>query len=692
MTHVICDTACIIYHEDFRQEFIIRQIPDEEDISNWIDLQTHTNVTTAFDSFIEEVSGCHFSMVENTTGGNIFNYIKKMNLNLAIDVPRSYIEMIYDVAIQLATGMDFAHNSGLVHGQFDLSKVVIQSDNNNMMYKITDFAPRTSMEMPLSPEASYWPFSKQKKQISDREKMEVIMLKDIYTLGIAILELMIGRTSKTNFSISLDSLPLTWAEFPESTPLIQVLVECIQIDSITQRKGRLQAIRKLLVREYKKFFKKPIYKMETPFVGKKADVYNKKGIVALFHNKEKDALEWWSKARLLSDRHFDSVCNFVMHRWTRGHISDSQMLAELSEFVFSVPGKGQTLHAYLLICCGEREQGIVKLKDFIAEAKETISQQRRLQNLKIKKQLEQAEEVFDAVQLNKTAFFNNMRIKHGHKERVSHISFSPDSAFMTTIDKGETKLWRIVQSILANTCSIPASAELDKTDENASPVAAVDSRGRVLAVYRGRLMITIYDLNESSEQFKRRDAVNLRREIIANGGQEFGFTPSRDKVTEIKLVADADGNVTHMKVFMKVAQDFFMATVDLADNVTELRQIEQYADNPIFSLDAEENPQVLVRQENMRRLIAEQSHVGNEVLFASDDTRIVAVFNKEDKSEKYYVLYDNLRNEFIRRVAKKTMYDEAACINNVATLIALIEDSEIVIRSIRMPNNAVLID
>jgi len=57
--------------------------------------------------------------------------------------------------------------------------------------------------------------------------MEVLMLKDIYTLGICILELMIGRNSKKNVSIGLDSLPLTWAEFPESTPLIQVLVECI---------------------------------------------------------------------------------------------------------------------------------------------------------------------------------------------------------------------------------------------------------------------------------------------------------------------------------------------------------------------------------------------------------------------------------------------------------------------------------
>lgn len=64
------------------------------------------------------------------------------------------------------------------------------------MYKITDFAPASALDMPLSAEASYWPFSKQKKSITDRERVEVIMLKDIYSLGIAILEMMIGRTSK----------------------------------------------------------------------------------------------------------------------------------------------------------------------------------------------------------------------------------------------------------------------------------------------------------------------------------------------------------------------------------------------------------------------------------------------------------------------------------------------------------------
>mgnify|MGYP003695028639 CR=1 FL=1 len=253
----------------------------------------------------------------------MYQHIESLKLELAIDVPRSYLELIYDVAIQLATGLDFAHNNGLIHGCLDLSKVVLTKEKDNIIFKLTDFAPTSSMLLPISSQANYWPFSKQKKTLTTREKLDVLMLKDIYSLGICILEMMIGRFSKKKFSISLDSLPLTWAEFPESTPLIQVLVDCIQIDSITQRQGRLTSIRKLLIREYKKFFGRKFYKMETPYVGHKADVLNKKGVVALYHNNEELALRCWEEAQRSNDRHFDSKFNFCIQRWSAGNVGDA---------------------------------------------------------------------------------------------------------------------------------------------------------------------------------------------------------------------------------------------------------------------------------------------------------------------------------------------------------------------------------
>jgi hypothetical protein len=38
-----------------------------------------------------------------------------------------------------------------------------------------------------------------------------------------------------------------------------------------------------------------------------------------------------------------------MHRWSTGVITDEQINAELMEFVYDVPGKGQLLKAALLI-------------------------------------------------------------------------------------------------------------------------------------------------------------------------------------------------------------------------------------------------------------------------------------------------------------------------------------------------------
>ena len=94
----------------------------------------------------------------------------------------------------------------------------------------------------------------------------------------------------------------------------------------------------------------------------------------------------------------------------------------------------------------------------------------------------------------------------------------------------------------------------------------------------------------------------------------------------------------------------------------------------------------------MRRLISEQNELGNTIIFPAEDMRLVVVFKKEDKNQKHYLIYDNLRNETIRRVSKKTMFDEATAINSQGTLLAFVEENVISVRSIRMPNNATLID
>lgn len=307
-----------MWHKDFEQEFVMRQIHEEEDLEVWINMVAHSNIVTCVDQFKDMNTALRFQLVETNNGGNMYSKIQSLidgkyqgveKLNLNEWVPVEYIEMVYDCTIQLVTAMDFAHNHKLIHGQLDLSKVKIskgplaQKDcaegyetpesmipYYNLEFEITDFAPMHTMTLPLEPEATYWPFSKQKdpKKLTENERMEVLMLKDVYAIGICILEMMIGRFDRLKFNINIDNIPSEWGNLPESSTLIKVLVECIQLDSISKRQGKLAEIRKLLIQDYKKHFNKN-YRMEVPFIGKRADNLNKRACVEFFNDKSAEA-------------------------------------------------------------------------------------------------------------------------------------------------------------------------------------------------------------------------------------------------------------------------------------------------------------------------------------------------------------------------------------------------------------------
>jgi len=114
--------------------------------------------------------------------------------------------------------------------------------------------------------------------------------------------------------------------------------------------------------------------MEKPYTGKKWDVYNKRGIVAFYRGKQEEALRLWSEALDLYDRHFDAQVNFSMHRWSSGQITDAQLMSELSIFVFDVQGKGEILHAALLIATGEKDDGLELLKQIVDRMKVELKQ------------------------------------------------------------------------------------------------------------------------------------------------------------------------------------------------------------------------------------------------------------------------------------------------------------------------------
>ena len=143
-----------------RTHLILKQILWDEDLTTWIEIPPHSNIAACFDSFqhSDGEKSYRFSLAEISNQGDMYKYIKSFNLNLSITIPLSYMAIVYDCMIQLVLGMEYAHNNGLVHGSFSLSNVAVHKDGETAVYKITNFAPGSSMKLPLSEEASYWPF------------------------------------------------------------------------------------------------------------------------------------------------------------------------------------------------------------------------------------------------------------------------------------------------------------------------------------------------------------------------------------------------------------------------------------------------------------------------------------------------------------------------------------------------------
>jgi len=53
---IISDTEFVVYVEDLRTNLVLKQISFEEDLSRWIRLPPHSNITSIFDTF-EHVDG-----------------------------------------------------------------------------------------------------------------------------------------------------------------------------------------------------------------------------------------------------------------------------------------------------------------------------------------------------------------------------------------------------------------------------------------------------------------------------------------------------------------------------------------------------------------------------------------------------------------------------------------------------------
>jgi len=124
-----------------------------------------------------------------------------------------------------------------------------------------------------------------------------------------------------------------------------------------------------------------------------------------------------------------------------------------------------------------------------------------------------------------------------------------------------------------------------------------------------------------------------------------------------------------------------------------MRKVKNFEDRSAFTLEAGQGVvNIRQMQDILTLLIDDELRAGNVLNFPSDEVNTVAVLNKDDPNEKYYTIFDIRRNGYFRRVSKHHMETEAFTVDSTGKFIAYIDGPEILVRSIRIPNQSSLID
>lgn len=105
------------------------------------------------------------------------------------------------------------------------------------------------------------------------------------------------------------------------------------------------------------------------------------------------------------------------------------------------------------------------------------------------------------------------------------MSFSEDGTYLVTISTDMTKVTGVAGAIGVRV-KIPGNLEDEFKEDKVAPVACVNNKGTLVVTYRGKLTFHIYKCKtEDDYQKDENGTINLRREIIANGINDFNYTP-----------------------------------------------------------------------------------------------------------------------------------------------------------------------
>ena len=338
----------------------------------WINLGLHPHIVSCY--YVRSIDGIPRVFAEYVEGGSLDEWIDSRRLYEG--GPETALKRILDIAIQMAWGLHYAHEQGLIHqdvkpanvlmtpdgtakiGDFGLAKARVRAGES----AVTD-ARRTILVSSGGMTPAYC--SPEQANFEPLTRMT-----DIWSWAASVLEMFTGEATwqsgiaapevlreLSNLQVEGVALP----EMPEG--LRELLQTCLELDPARRPQDSIEISRKL-AEIYQLQLNETYMRSEPAAAEARANSLNNRGLSLLDLGRGEEAEKLWEESLQSEPHHLDATYNLGLARWRAGRMTGDVLLRNLRESETTAGDRARTtvLRARVLLESDDCEGAVAALE------------------------------------------------------------------------------------------------------------------------------------------------------------------------------------------------------------------------------------------------------------------------------------------------------------------------------------------
>lgn len=308
----------------------------EREAETWVNLGLHPHVVSCF--YIRRLGGIPRIFAEFVEGGTLSEWIRSGRLYQG--GAEAGMERILDIAIQVAWGLYFSHQKGLVHQDVKPGNVLMTPDGTA---KVSDFGlasarlaahegagttRKVGQSILVEGAGFLTPEYASPEQFAGQP---LSTASDAWSWAALVLEMLKGECDWADGRAAPFVLQEFYQEQVRTDPLAQLLQECLVVP-VKQRSSCLLAQAEALIRIHENLTGKTYPRSYSGESQASSDAMNNKGASLLDLGKTERGIECLEQAMNLNPRNLNAKFNLLVTAWRLAKATEDDIIEELSSF------------------------------------------------------------------------------------------------------------------------------------------------------------------------------------------------------------------------------------------------------------------------------------------------------------------------------------------------------------------------